>query len=395
MIIAALVDLGVPRGVVSEALAALEMRGFHLHFGTRVRSGIVAASLDVHVEDGQPPRSYAAIRGLLERSLLSPGTKARAERTFERLARAEAKVHRTSLDEVHFHEVGAVDAIVDVVGSAAALDYLDAELAVSPLPMGRGFVRAGHGNLPLPAPATIECLIGLATFDAGVDFEFVTPTGAAIVGAHAASSQRWPSMIPERIGWGAGRTDLKDRPNVLRAVLGTPSRDRPDPKGEATRTIIEANVDDATGELAGTWIDSLLHAGALDAWMTPIVMKKGRPGITISALAPSDRAGAIARVMLSETTSVGVRCYDVDRIERPRSMQTVETPYGSIAVKVAGGPFGPPHVKPEFEACRDAARTHGVAVREVLRAANDAAAALLRASSFGGPAAAERGDPKG
>jgi pyridinium-3,5-bisthiocarboxylic acid mononucleotide nickel chelatase len=378
MIVAALVDLGVPARAVADALAALPVTGFHVHFGTRVRSGVVASSFEVHVDGAQPPRTYASIRAMLDESRLPGGVKARAHRTFRRLAVAEAKVHASALDDVHFHEVGAVDAIADVVGSAAALDWLDAELVVSPLPMGRGFVRAAHGTLPLPPPATVECLAGLATYDGGLDFEFVTPTGAAIVGAHAGSWSRWPAMSPEKVGWGAGTADLADRPNVLRAVLGAPTAAPRAHWDEATHVVLEANVDDATGELAASWIASLLEAGAADAWATPMTMKKGRPALTLSALAATDRADAIEHAMLRETTSLGVRRYPVARAERPRRMVSVETPYGTIPVKLAEGPFGPPQAKPEFDACAAAARAHGVPVREVLRAAAVATAALLR-----------------
>jgi len=369
MIVAALLDLGVPRRVVSQALAALTITGYHVHFGSVARSGIVATSFEVHVDEPQPPRTYATIRGMLDESALPQGVRARAQRTFRRLAEAEAKVHRQPIDRVHFHEVGALDAIVDVVGSAAALDHLGAQLVVSPLPMGRGYVKASHGKLPLPPPATVECLAGLATYDAGIDFELVTPTGAAIVGAHAKGSHRWPAMVPERIGWGAGSADLADRPNVLRAVLGSPSSTVLVPGDGATHSVLEANVDDATGELAASWIQALLAAGALDAWTTPIVMKKGRPALTVSAIVAIERAEALASVMLRETTSLGVRRHDVTRVERPRSLEHVDTPYGRIPVKVARGPFGPAQVKPEFDACVDAARAHGVPVREVLRAA--------------------------
>jgi uncharacterized protein (TIGR00299 family) protein len=377
MIIAALVDLGVPQRVVEEAVAGIPLRGYHLHFGTRARSGIAATSFEVHVDAKQPERTYATIRGMLDEAKLDDGVRARAHRTFRRLAEAEARVHRMPLDEVHFHEVGAVDAIVDVVGSAAALEWLGAELVVSPLPMGRGFVRAAHGVLPLPPPATVECLAGLATYDAGIDFEFVTPTGAAIVGAHAGGSHRWPSMAPERVGWGAGTAELADRPNLLRAVLGAhvaASTVERHEHAHATHSVLEANVDDATGELAAAWIDALLAAGALDAWATPIVMKKGRPALTLSALASIEHADAIAHAMLRETTSLGVRRYDVTRAERPRRVVMVETPFGPIPVKVAEGPYGPPQGKPEFDACLAAARAHGVPVREVLRAAMASAA---------------------
>jgi uncharacterized protein (TIGR00299 family) protein len=377
MIVASLVDLGVPAQVVADALAALAVTGFHVHFGTRVRHGIVATSFEVHVDERQPPRTYASVRALLDEATLPEGVRARAQQTFLRLAVAEAKVHRSPIDDVHFHEVGAIDAIADVVGSAAALDYVDAEVVVSPLPMGRGFASAAHGRLPLPAPATVECLAGLATYDAGSDFEFVTPTGAAIVGAHATGSHRWPSMIPERVGWGGGSADLKDRANVLRAVLGSRTGPSTASSGEATHTLLEANIDDATGELAGGFIDALLDAGALDAWITPILMKKGRPAIKLSALATLARADSVAGALLRETTSLGVRRHEVLRVERPRTIEHVDTPYGRIPIKVATGPFGPPAAKPEFDACALAARAHGVPVREVLRIAMAAAAKHL------------------
>jgi uncharacterized protein (DUF111 family) len=238
--------------------------------------------------------------------------------------------------------------------------------------MGRGFVTAAHGKLPLPAPATVECLAGFATYDGGLDFEFVTPTGAAIVGAQAAGSHRWPSMAPERIGWGAGTAELRDRPNVLRAVLGSHLAAAPALEGgdtASTHAVLEANVDDATGELAASWIEQLFAAGALDAWVTPIAMKKGRPAMTISALAPLARADAVAHAMVRETTSLGVRRYTIARLERPRTVEHVDTPYGRIPIKIATGPFGPPQLKPEFDACLAAAAAYGVPVREVLRAA--------------------------
>ncbi len=372
MIISALVDLGVPGAVIAEAAARLPLSGFHLHFGTKVQSGIVATHFDVHVDSAQPERTWREIRELLQGAALPAAVLARALATFEKLARSEAKVHRMPIDDVHFHEVGAIDAIVDIVGSAAALEHIGAELVVSPLPMGRGFVNARHGRLPLPAPATVECLAGLVTYDGGLEFEFVTPTGAAIVGAHARRSERWPSLRPERIGWGAGTANLKDRPNLLRAVLGTPvTAETDDPA--ATHSVLEANLDDATGELVAACIASLLENGALDAWAQPITMKKGRPAFVLSVLARIADAPRLAAQLLAESTSLGVRRHDVSRLERPREIITVDTRFGRLAVKVAGGAYGPPQVKPEFDACLAAARHHGVPVREVLREAQRAA----------------------
>jgi uncharacterized protein (TIGR00299 family) protein len=373
MIIAALVDLGVPPTVIAEAAAALPISGVHIHFGTSVKSGIVASKLDVHVESAQPERTYAAVRSILDSSSLTPRVKELAHATFRKLAEAEAKVHRSPIDDVHFHEVGAIDALVDVVGSAAALDWLDATLVVSPLPMGRGFVKARHGVLPLPPPATVECLRGWPTYDGRLDFEFVTPTGAAIVASHARAASRWPAMAPSQVGWGAGTANLADRPNLLRAILGDANASASDGHGEDTHVVIEANLDDATGELLGAAIDSLLAAGALDAWAAPITMKKGRPAFTLSALARAPDADRIAHAMIRETTSIGVRRYGVSRIERPRRMVSVETAYGPIALKISEGPFGPPQIKPELDASVAAAHAHGVPLREVMRAAIAAA----------------------
>jgi hypothetical protein len=377
MIVATLVDLGVPETVVAEAVAALGVTGFHVHFGTRVRSGIVASSFEVHVDDAQPERTYASVREILDLARIDAKIRALAHATFRKLAESEAKVHRSNLDEVHFHEVGAVDALVDVVGSAAALEWLGASVWVSPLPMGRGFVKARHGVLPLPPPATVECLAGFATYDAGIDFELVTPTGAAIVAAHAQGSTRWPTMAPERTGWGAGTANLEDRPNVLRAVLGAPVPEVPvEGSSSGSHVVIETNVDDATGELVASAIEGLLAEGALDVWATPITMKKGRPALMLSALAPEALADAIAHSMIRETTSLGVRRHAVSRLERPRRMVDVQTPFGPVPVKIAGGPFGPVQAKPEFDACLALARAHGVPVREVIRAALVAAATV-------------------
>jgi uncharacterized protein (TIGR00299 family) protein len=372
MIIAALVDLGVPEGVVTRAVSKLPLKGFHVHFGARAKSGIVGTSFDVHVEGKQPERTYGSIKAMLDAADLPKGVRARAQATFRRLAESESKVHRMPIDDVHFHEVGAVDAIVDVVGSAAALEHLGATVIVSPLPMGHGTVRARHGVLPLPPPAVVECLRGFETYEGGIAFELVTPTGAAIVGAHASGSSRWPSMVPERSGWGAGTADLADRPNLLRAVLGARAPAARDTR--ASHVVLEANLDDATGELLGSCLEQLLAEGALDAWAVPITMKKSRPAFLLGAIAPAALADALAAVMLRESTTLGVRRHEVSRVERPRHLEHVETPFGRIPVKVSGGPFGPPQRKPEFDACLAAAREHGVPVRQVLEAALVAAA---------------------
>jgi uncharacterized protein (TIGR00299 family) protein len=371
MTIAALVDLGVPVEPLESAWAALSLGGYHVHFSHRERSGVIATYFDVHVTEAQPHRTFATIRELLARAPIDEHVRARATKTFERLAEAESTVHRMPKDEVHFHEVGAVDAIIDIVGASAAIEWLGADVVCSPLPMGRGFVKAAHGVLPLPPPAVVECLKNFPTYDAGIDRELVTPTGAAIVAANASRAERWPAMSPEHIGWGSGTMDLPDRPNLLRAVLGAPTPAMATAKG--SHVVIEANLDDATGEIVAGAIETLLAEGALDAWAAPITMKKGRPGVVLGVLCDASARDALAAVVLRETTTIGVRFSEVSRIERPRRTLEVDTPYGKVPVKIAEGPYGPPQIKPEWDACAAAAKAHGVPVRVVIAAALSAA----------------------
>ncbi len=373
MTIAALIDLGVPREVVEQAVEALGISGVELVFRTGHVGALGATHFDVVVRGEQPERSYAQIRALIDAAPLRSEVQTLAQRILLRLAEAECEVHRIALDEVHFHEVGAVDAIVDVVGAAACFEYLSAEVVASPLPMGRGFVSCHHGVLPLPAPATVLCLRGVPTYDAAVESELVTPTGAAIVGAVAERFSRWPSLAPSGVGLGAGTRALADRPNVLRAVLGQP---RAGGFAEAaTHAVLEANVDDATGELVAHTIARLLSEGALDAWASPVTMKKGRPGLVLSALCRVGEAGKLADTILRETSTLGVRQALVRRVELPRRIVLLETELGKIPVKVAGEP--PFKAKPEFDVCARIAGERGLSVRDVLTVATQAAEAWL------------------
>jgi pyridinium-3,5-bisthiocarboxylic acid mononucleotide nickel chelatase len=367
MTVAALLDLGVPLGVVERALGTLGLAGYRLEVGRGRKGALAATHFEVLLEGRSPERSYRAIDALLAAAQgLDPPARELARAIFRRLAEAEAEVHGLPLAEVTFHEVGAVDSIVDVVGAAAALAYLGAEVAGSPLPLGHGCVQTRHGPLPLPAPATVLCLRGVPTYGANIAAELVTPTGAAILATAARRFVRWPSFVPERIGLGAGRRELEDRTNVLRVVLGSPSPVPSEAPEGATHLVLEANVDDLTGELAAHAIDALLESGALDAWATPITMKKGRPALQLSALATAARAADVAAVLLRETSSLGLRRTPVSRIELPRHWVEVETRFGRLPVKVSEPVGAPAHAKPEFDACLGAARAHGVPVREVL-----------------------------
>lgn len=366
MTVAALVDLGVPFSVVEHAIAALALRGVSIEVERAHAGSIGALRFNVHVKGTQPHRHYGDIDSLIAHAKLSEPVKRLARSIFRKLGDAEARVHRIPLADVHFHEVGAADAIVDIVAASACLEFLGADVVCAPLPLGRGFVKSAHGRLPLPAPATVACLKDVPTYDSGLNAELVTPTGAAIAAVAAKSFSSWPSFAPERAGWGAGTMTLPDRPNALRAVLGTPARDG---RSADSHVVIEANVDDMTGELAGHAIAEFIQLGALDAWATPVTMKKGRPGLVLSVLARKADAGRLAEAILRETSSIGVRSLPVSRVERPREVRTVTTEYGKLPVKVSSGPYGAPTVKPEFDACRKAAAKHGVPVRVVIEAA--------------------------
>ncbi len=369
MTVAALLDLGVPLAIIEEALETLPVEGYAIQVTQASDSGIAATGFDVNVEASQPERSFASINALLEAAPLDEPTRTLAKIIFRRLGEAEAAAHQVPLNDVHFHEVGAVDAIVDVVAAAAGLSYLGADVVVSPLPMGRGLVKARHGVLPLPAPATVHCLRGAPTYGVDLDAELVTPTGAAIVTSVAQRYEPWPAIVPEHIGFGAGHRKLPDRPNLLRLVLGSPPGPRSTAPGVGTHLVIEANVDDMTGELAGHALSALLDAGAVDAWVSPITMKKGRPALTVAALAPRAQLDQVVQTFLAETTTIGLRWHAVSRVERRRELCDVTTEFGTLTIKVSRSSHGPPQIKPEFDSCAAAARQHQVPVRVVLQAA--------------------------
>jgi uncharacterized protein (TIGR00299 family) protein len=364
MTIAALVHLGVPFRVVQRAIDALGIEGCQVSLQTGRVGAIGACKFDVQATDNQHERHYGEIVDLIRKSTLPTGVIDLATRIFHRLAEAEASVHDIPIDRVHFHEVGAFDAIADIVGAAAALEYLGAEVVASPLPLGHGFVHCRHGIIPLPAPAAVECLRGVPTFAAGIEAETVTPTGAAIIASVARRFARWPEMTPERIGWGAGTHRFADRPNVLRVVLGR-SNAASEVRSQG-HVVLEANVDDMTGELSGHVLSLLIQSGALDAWAVPITMKKGRPGVILSAIAAPQDCVRLSDLMLRETTTLGVRRTETARSERPRRVIEVPTCYGPVAVKVAEGPFGPIQLKPEFDDCVRIAQQQQVPVREVI-----------------------------
>jgi len=370
MLVAALLDLGVPMEALRLSLDALPLTGYAVSTTLRAVHGIVATRFVVTVEAGQPQRRYRDIRALLDAAPLAEGVRTRAQRAFRALAEAEGRVHRIDPETVHFHEVGAVDAIVDIVAASAALEWIGARVNTAPVPMSHGFVRAAHGVLPVPAPAVVEVLAGVPTYGVDVAAEIVTPTGACLVRANATGFDRWPAMRPIATGFGAGTRILPNqRPNLLRVVLGEPTAEATDKPGEGTHAVLETNLDDSTGQVVAHVTESLLREGALDAWTTPIGMKKGRPGLLVSALVRAPDRERVGRVMLRESNSLGVRSHPVSRVERPRRIETVETEFGSVPVKIADGDGIAPSAQPEYEVCRALAAQRGVPVRVVQQAA--------------------------
>lgn len=366
MFLGALIAAGLDVGVVRDEIDRLDI-GAELSVGSVKRNGIDAVSVSVTCRrKHEPEREYGAIKGLIESRMNQGYARDTALGIFGLLARAEGKVHGRDADHVHFHEVGAVDSIVDIVGAAVGLAaFAPARVVSSPLPMGRGFVRTRHGVLPLPAPATVELLSGVPVVDAGIDEELVTPTGAAIVKAVATSFSGIPPMIVERSGYGAGDREFPDRPNLLRLIIG---KDAGPAVGDEVE-IITTHIDDMNPQFYEHVMDRLFALGALDVVLTPIIMKKGRPGTALTALVPVPDGGTIIDAILSETTSIGLRVHRERRIKLDRRLETANTRLGPIRVKLTLDPSGKvADAYPEYEDVRAAAERHGLPIDRAYRA---------------------------
>jgi len=386
MTIGAFLDLGMPLSVLEEGLAPLGLEGVTLDVGHRVRSGIRATKFSVrapeldehdghhhhHDHHDHAHRSYRDIRALLAKSAITPSVRERAEKIFHVLAVAEARIHAMPIDDVGFHEVGAVDAIVDIVGTSICLEHFAVErMHAAPLPLGSGMTRSQHGVIPVPAPATVEILRGFsARFEDGAA-ELVTPTGAAIIAA-LARPEPPPTLAPIATGWGAGDREMPDRPNLLRVILADTVDVAPSafvaPDGELESdemVVLEANVDDMNPELFEPALEALFDAGARDVSISPMTMKRGRPGTLVRVIGEPARRETLGRILLRETSTIGVRTYPVSRMMLPRQTRSVATRFGSIAVKVVRVPGAGERVTPEYRDCHRAAREHGVPVATV------------------------------
>ncbi|MGO9751319.1 MAG: nickel pincer cofactor biosynthesis protein LarC [Solirubrobacteraceae bacterium] len=335
MLLAALIDAGAPLEQIREGLSGLRVDRLDLVAEPVERLSLGATAVRVTAPQEHVHRDWATVRALVDRAGLPPRAHARAHETFRRLAHAEGRVHRIAPDHVEFHEVGALDALAEVCGVAIALEALDVNLvACSPLPMGRGFISGAHGVLPLPAPATLELLRGVPLHGLEIDAELVTPTGAALVTALA--EDRFgplPPLVIESIGYGAGTRDLPDRPNLVRVLLGTAPAAATD-GAHRPAVLVECTLDDLSGEHVAAAAAACTDAGALDAWITPVQMKKGRPGVILTAVVRPEHERTVAEAMLRHTSTLGIRLLPVRRWELDREPHTVLVDGEAVAVKV-------------------------------------------------------------
>ncbi len=369
MLVGALLDAGLDFKTLQAEIAKLGLKDVELSAEKCKRKGITGTDFKVAVGHDHHHRSLTMIEKIINESTLDAPVKETAISIFRRLGAAEAGVHGVDIEKVHFHEVGALDAIVDIVGAAIGFHQLGIEKVVcSAVNVGSGMVKAAHGVMPVPAPATAALLSGVPTYVDGPAMELTTPTGAAVAVTMAESFGSMPAMVVSAIGYGAGDNDLKDRANLLRVLIGEAAD-----ATEATEVwVIEANIDDMSPQIAGYARERLLDAGALDVTLTPVFMKKDRPGYTLSVIAKTDDREKLADLMFAETTTLGVRMYSAQRRVLERTWEAVETPYGKVRVKVASQGGTVKTVTPEYEDCKKLALEKGVPLKDVVRAASEA-----------------------
>ena len=368
MALGAMIDAGADLETIRNGLMGLPVEPFDLDVEQVETGGLRATKVNVRTSTVGLIRTYASIRSLLDLAEMPLDAKAMAHRIFRRLAEAEAMVHRRELEQVTFHEVGAVDSIVDIVGTALALSSLGVDrMFASAVPTGLGMVKSEHGALPIPAPAVVELLRGAPMYSRNVSVELVTPTGAAILASLVEGFGELPRMRVEQVGYGAGSARL-DFPNVLRVLIGEEDREAAAPAAATppgTELVLETNVDDLNPELTTYVLERLFAAGAQDAWLTPIVMKKGRPAVTISVLVSPSRQDAIRQVLFLEAGTLGIRATTVDKQALEREWVDVATRHGGVRVKIGRFEGNAITVAPEFEDCARVAREAGVPARDV------------------------------
>jgi len=373
----ALIDAGLPFGELTHGLSKLPLKGYSLSWRRVMKGAISATKVDVTIQEKRS-RSHThdhghttlkEILGLIRKSSLPAAVKETASECFLKLGRVEGQIHGVQTEKVSFHEVGAIDSIVDIVGSCLGFHLLGIKrVYCSPVPVARGEIRTQHGQLPNPGPATMGLLVGFPLVPIAIDREILTPTGAALLATLVKEPGRFPEMTLSAIGWGAGDWDLPERANVARLLVGESAS----PEEADSVYLVETNLDNASGELVGHLFDRLFAAGALDVYTTPIQMKKSRPGVKLSVLVPPARRAAIEEILLRETPTFGVRRTLVERTKLDRKEVTIKTRYGPLRLKVGSRAGETLKAFPEYEDCRAASEKHGVPLARVVDAALDA-----------------------
>jgi pyridinium-3,5-bisthiocarboxylic acid mononucleotide nickel chelatase len=361
MILGALIDAGLDREALLKALAGLPLSGYEIVIEKTLKGGISGTRFNVKTAGHEHERHLPDILEIINGSALPEKVKKSAADIFGAIARVEAKIHGTNINEIHFHEIGAVDSIIDIAGACAALDIMGiSAVQCSPVNVGEGFVNTAHGLLPVPAPATAALLAGFPVYSSGIRAELATPTGAAILSYFSKKSGPLPDMKIECVGYGAGMKDLPS-PNLLRVYIGE------DGACEGFETIIslETNIDDMNPEFYQHVFDRLLESGALDVYTTPVMMKKTRPGVQLTVLAREEHRDGLTRIIFEETTTAGVRFSRLERLALHREIRKVRTRFGEVAVKFLSGTGGIVTVSPEYEDCRAAAISAGVPLKNV------------------------------
>ena len=368
MFLGALLDLGLPFDALKKAIGSLPFQGYSIDCKKEMKNGLSATRFLVEVHEHDHKHHHHVHRNLLDiekiinEGQLNDGIKQRSMRIFRAIAEVEGSIHNHAPEKVHFHEVGAVDSIIDIVGAVFGVHYLGiTSFSASRIPLGSGFTKSGHGTIPLPAPATVGLLKGIPVYNSGLEYELVTPTGAALVKEFANSFEGMPSMVINSIGYGAGTRDLPDRPNLLRIITGT------DTKEEDTDTVvvIEANIDDANPEWLGFIMERLFEEGALDVIFTPVYMKKNRPGIQVEVIGRPESKDHLNEVLFKESTTIGIRYRYSQRKILKREETTVESPWGPMTAKKIIGPDGSSLIQPEFESCKKVAQAQGIPLKDI------------------------------
>jgi pyridinium-3,5-bisthiocarboxylic acid mononucleotide nickel chelatase len=368
MVLGAFVDMGISTQWLTEKIRSLSIGEIEIVARDVKKNGIGAKKIRILEKETSPVRSYRDILNLLENGSLGNQVKNTAVDIFSRIADAEARVHRCEKDGVHFHEIGAVDSIVDIVGAALCLDHLNIEsVSSSPLPLGSGFVDCAHGKLPVPAPATLEIVKGIPVYGGPSGGELVTPTGAGIIVSLSKGFGPIPDMEIARVGYGSGSREGLDQPNLLRVVVGKKTEATTE-AGRDDVCVVETNIDDMNPELYGYLMEKLFQDGALDVCYTPVFMKKNRPGTKVEVLCPPEKRDAMTQCLFTETSTIGVRYHSVHRYLLRRSTCLVNTRFGEIQVKCTTDPNGRIQYTPEYEACKKIAIGNNVPLKSVYEA---------------------------